>query len=496
MTIFAPAPVAGDGGTWDLDQDRDHNEVNEIDDIDGGAWEDPLYDAAGNTFYAGWPSGPSLWSFYDEEDWCFYKYDAWNRLVEVYTYPGGPPCTFGKYYYDGLPRRIWRIVDGFGYPNRTDYYYNTDWQVLEERFYDGEDPETTVATDVTCQYVWDTRYIDAPICRDKDVDDDDDCTETDWDTGDDPDEHLYYCQDANFNTTALVERSDGTVLERYVYDPYGKVTIYDDDWSDTVTWGNSKTNAYLYSGYRYDHETRLYHVRHRSYHPTLGRWMQRDPIGYADGMGLYEYIACSPPNRRDPTGQVMIEGGSPGNPGRTFDGLWRSERTKVRLEVAVVSAGGSIELRPGGAQVAMVGAGPVVTVRNATNRTLHWVDADIEFSEFMADTMFLAKLRVSVSAGRARGWQICPAWRWTLKVHNVCCLSERVLVRTVSMADPTARAVVPAEGVFPLPLGGEPLSLSPDTELKIIQMFTKKDKTLRRTFESSASVLVVVECMP
>jgi len=64
------------------------------------------------------------------------------------------------------------------------------------------------------------------------------------------------------------------------------------------------------------------------------------------------------------------------------------------------------------------------------------------------------------------------------------------------MADPTARAVVPAEGVFPLPLGGEPLSLSPDTELKIIQMFTKKDKTLRRTFESSASVLVVVECMP
>jgi len=135
---------------------------------------------------------------------------------------------------------------------------------------------------------------------------DDDCTETDWDTGDDPDEHLYYCQDANFNTTALVERSDGTVVERYVYDPYGKVTIYDDDWSDTVTWANSKKNAYLYSGYRYDHESRLYHVRHRSYHPTLGRWMQRDRIGYADGMGLYEYVRSTPCGSLDAMGLETI----------------------------------------------------------------------------------------------------------------------------------------------------------------------------------------------
>ena len=293
---------AGDGQTWDLDQDRAHNEVNEIDDIDGGAWEDPYYDAAGNTFYAGWPSGPSLWSFFDEEDWCFYKYDAWNRLVEVYTYVGGPPTTFGKYRYDGLHRRIWRIVDGFAPPNRTDYYYNTSWQVLEERFYDGEDPETTVATDVTCQYVWDPRYIDAPVCRDEDGNSDDDCTDTDWDTGDDPDEHLYYCQDANFNTTALVERSDGSAVERYVYDPYGKVTIYDDDWSDTVAWANSKKNAYLYCGYRYDHESRLYHVRHRSYHPTLGRWMQRDPMGYSDSANLYEYGGSCPVTSRDARG--------------------------------------------------------------------------------------------------------------------------------------------------------------------------------------------------
>jgi len=102
------------------------------------------------------------------------------------------------------------------------------------------------------------------------------------------------------------------VVERYVYDPYGKVTIYDDDWSDTVTWANSKKNEVLYCGYRYDHETRLYHVRHRSYHPTLGRWMQRDPIGYHRQMSLYELAGV--PNTTDPFG--LLPNFAPGPAGK------------------------------------------------------------------------------------------------------------------------------------------------------------------------------------
>jgi hypothetical protein len=39
-----------------------------------------------------------------------------------------------------------------------------------------------------------------------------------------------------------------------------------------------------------------------TYHPTLGRWLQRDPIGYADGMGLYEYVSTSPVAACDPHG--------------------------------------------------------------------------------------------------------------------------------------------------------------------------------------------------
>jgi len=38
------------------------------------------------------------------------------------------------------------------------------------------------------------------------------------------------------------------------------------------------------------------------YHPTLGRFLQRDPIGYVDGMGMYESVRSSPLVLLDPTG--------------------------------------------------------------------------------------------------------------------------------------------------------------------------------------------------
>jgi len=38
------------------------------------------------------------------------------------------------------------------------------------------------------------------------------------------------------------------------------------------------------------------------YHPTAGRFMQRDPIGYAGGRNLYEYAASDPISEQDATG--------------------------------------------------------------------------------------------------------------------------------------------------------------------------------------------------
>jgi len=78
---------------------------------------------------------------------------------------------------------------------------------------------------VAAQCVLSRRSIDAPVLRWQDANDDGDFL--------DSNETLYYTNDANMNVTALVNTA-GTVLERYAYDPYGKCTVYDDDWSATV----------------------------------------------------------------------------------------------------------------------------------------------------------------------------------------------------------------------------------------------------------------------
>jgi hypothetical protein len=43
-------------------------------------------------------------------------------------------------------------------------------------------------------------------------------------------------------------------------------------------------------------------ARYRNYHPTLGRWIQRDPAGYADGANLHQYAGAAPLSHGDPSG--------------------------------------------------------------------------------------------------------------------------------------------------------------------------------------------------
>ena len=61
-------------------------------------------------------------------------------------------------------------------------------------------------------------------------------------------------------------------------------------------------NSVGYCGYVFNEDSGLYTVRFRTYAPTLGRWLERDPAGYVDGMGLYEYVRGGPIAAVDPWG--------------------------------------------------------------------------------------------------------------------------------------------------------------------------------------------------
>jgi RHS repeat-associated protein len=303
---FAEFKQGSSQGTWTLDQDRVANAANEID-VDnnhantagdsitgtGANWADPTYDAAGNMIFA-----PKTGS---ETTGLHYVYDAWNRQVKVYADASGSLSDLmATYKYDGAKRRIEKVVTAAG-GGAADlhYYYNANWQLLEERSMSGS---TLLAAN---QYVWSPRYIDAPLVRFHDGNADGDCDPT----TDVDDTIRYYTSDANHNVTTTITIGYGspsttTTTQHIVYDAYGKATVYNDTWSTNL--GAPAEDGPLYCGYFFDAETANYIARHRIYSVVLATWLSRDPIGYNGGVNLYEYVGNEPLTRTDPSGKISI----------------------------------------------------------------------------------------------------------------------------------------------------------------------------------------------
>jgi RHS repeat-associated protein len=210
-------------------------------------------------------------------------YDAWNRLVRVMS----GTTVLELYTYDALGRRVMENPSG---TLPKSLYYSSAWQVLEERW--------SGATQV--QYVWSPVYVDAMIERDRGS------------------ERFYVQQDANWNVTAIVNATTGAVQERYVYDPYGQPTVLDGTSWNTLS-ASGFAWVYLHQGGRYDTATGLYSFRNRDYSPSLGRWMQLDPIGFTAGdVDLYRYVGGDPVNAADFSGLAIYVIQGANNPAILF----------------------------------------------------------------------------------------------------------------------------------------------------------------------------------
>ena len=249
-------------------QTRTHGPANELLTVDAQTF---AYDPDGNLI---------------QDSAYNYSYDEQNRLTQVQRLSDS--AIVGRYLYDALGRRVISISDPAG-ASTTNVFIYDNARVIEDQ----NDAGLTQAV-----YAY-GNYIDEVLTMDRGG------------------QTYYYHQNALWSPQALTD-STGSVVERYTYDAYGQATVLDASYTPLASnaWGTPHSaagNPYLFTGRELDEETGLYFYRARYYDAVKGRFLQRDPAGFIDGMNLYEYVQDNPALFVDPSGNSDKKGGGGGN---------------------------------------------------------------------------------------------------------------------------------------------------------------------------------------
>lgn len=202
------------------------------------------YDANGNTI-----------SKTDLNGTTAYAWDFENRMSSV-TLPGTGGTVSFKY--DSYGRRIYKASS-----SAVDIYS-----------YDGDNLTETVdgTGNVLARYVQ-GQTIDEPLAL-----------QTAGTT-------TFYQADSLGSISSLSD-STGTIAETYTTDSFG----------EKITSSGSINNTVQYTGREFDVETGLYFYRARYYDPSIGRFINEDPIQFLGGINSYRYVSNRPANFRDPWG--------------------------------------------------------------------------------------------------------------------------------------------------------------------------------------------------
>jgi RHS repeat-associated protein len=261
------------------------------------------------------------------------------------------PKTIAEYRYNGLGFRTGTHTDtnADGLTDVSDPWYhltyNERWQhVATFRDTDADPKERYIHNAAGLAGRASSSYIDSVILRDRDI--------AGWTAAasETLDERTYLLQNWRADVVAAATLS-GDPIEYTRYSPYGTPSCYvvadvnrdgvvdasdDTDWNTgtpqnaakitgdlnrdgvsnstdasfyTSNKASGRVGGYLkqssigltrgYAGYVWDPYTKMNHVRHRVYSAEFGRWTRRDPLGYVDGVGLYEYVSSEAISERD-----------------------------------------------------------------------------------------------------------------------------------------------------------------------------------------------------
>ena len=102
----------------------------------------------------------------------------------------------------------------------------------------------------------------------------------------------------HLGTPQMLTDEQQRIVWRADYRPYGEAEIDEDPDGDGVP-----TRLQLrFQGQYQDTDTGIYYNYYRDYDPTLGRYVQNDPLGLAAGPNTYAYVGGNPISYSDPYG--------------------------------------------------------------------------------------------------------------------------------------------------------------------------------------------------
>ncbi len=112
---------------------------------------------------------------------------------------------------------------------------------------------------------------------------------------------MYFVHSDHLGTPQKLTNSEQEVVWSAEYTPFGEATVNGDPDGN----GNSVELNVRLPGQYYDSESGLHYNYFRDYDPTLGRYIQSDPIGLGGGINTYAYALNNPVRYSDPTGQAV-----------------------------------------------------------------------------------------------------------------------------------------------------------------------------------------------
>jgi len=108
----------------------------------------------------------------------------------------------------------------------------------------------------------------------------------------------------HLDTPKLLINSGNTIVWRADYESFGNTDIKDNPDGD----GNSVEFNMRFPGQYYDAESNTHYNLNRTYNPSLGGYLESDPIGLDGGINTFTYVLNNPLKYNDPLGLCPLGG--------------------------------------------------------------------------------------------------------------------------------------------------------------------------------------------